>query len=267
MNFTYDFTVKDVSDAYNGAVGILWEVLMGEHIHIGGEKETQRLADKLGVISGSYILDICSALGGPARFLAKNYNASVLGVDITQTMLDKATARTQEAELQDKVEFRMGNALDLPVKSNSIDIVWGQDAWCYITDKSKLIQEAVRVCKPGGKIGFTDWILGTNPLSKEEADTLYEFMIFPNLETVDGYKVLLERNNCQVLEIENLQDDFTSHMQYYHAKIKEIKDTVIEEFGEELYKIAEGGIKAWKEAAEHKKVTRGLWIAEKPKGR
>ncbi|PWI46460.1 ubiquinone biosynthesis protein UbiE [Candidatus Heimdallarchaeota archaeon B3_Heim] len=235
---------------------------MGEHIHIGGEKETQRLAEKLGV-RDTYILDICSALGGPSRYLAKTFNATVLGVDITKTMLDKATARTLKEGLQNKVEFRRGNALDLPVSSNSMDIVWGQDAWCYVTDKARLIQEAVRVCKPGGKIGFTDWILGSTPLSQEEADFLYEFMIFPNLETLDGYKLLLEDNKCQILEIENLQEDFATHMKYYYDKIQEMRDSIIQEFGSDLYQIAEAGVKAWKAASEQGKVTRGLWIAEK----
>ncbi|MHA1975734.1 MAG: class I SAM-dependent methyltransferase [Candidatus Hodarchaeales archaeon] len=263
MNFNYDFTVKDVSDAYDGAVGILWEVLMGEHIHIGGENETLRLAEKLGVGKKTYLLDICSALGGPARYLAKTFNAKILGVDITKTMLDKATARTIKEGLQDKIEYRRGNALDLPVSSNSMDVVWGQDAWCYVTDKSRLIQEAVRVCKPGGKIGFTDWILGSTPLPKEEADFLFEFMIFPNLQTINSYKTLLEDNRCKIIEVEDLQDDFTTHLQFYYNKIQEMKDAVIQEFGEELYEVAEKGVKAWKDAAEQGKVTRGLWIAKK----
>ncbi len=262
MNFKYDFTVKDVSDAYDGVVGVLWEVLMGEHIHVGGEKETERLAKKLQV-NDKYVLDICSALGGPARYLAKNFNASVLGVDITKTMLDKANTRTIKEGLQDKIEYRRGNALDLPVSSNSMDIVWGQDAWCYITDKSRLIYEAVRVCKQKGKIGFTDWILGSTPLEKEEADTLFEFMIFPNLETLEGYQILLEENNCKVIEVEDLQDDFAIHLKHYLEKLVGMKEVITQEFSAELYEIAEAGVKAWKKAAEEGKVSRGLWIAEK----
>ncbi len=45
MKLNYDFSIKDVSEAYDGPVGILWEVLMGDHIHVGGENETQRLAE------------------------------------------------------------------------------------------------------------------------------------------------------------------------------------------------------------------------------
>jgi ubiquinone/menaquinone biosynthesis C-methylase UbiE len=263
MKFNYDFTVKNVSDAYDGEVGMLWEVIMGEEIHVGGEKETELLAQKLDIQKGDYVLDVCSALGGPARHLAKKFNAKVIGVDITETMIKKAIERTKAAGLEDQVEFRRGNVLDLPVSSNSMDFVWGQDAWCYVTSKRRLIEEIVRVCKPGGKIGFTDWILGTVPLSTDFADKLFEFMIFPNMETIDGYKTLLKENGCTILEVEDLQEDFAFHMKLYLEKVESLKPTIVDQFGEELYQIAESGVKDWKKAAENKQVSRGLWIAEK----
>jgi hypothetical protein len=34
-----DFTIEDVNNVYSGPVGVLWEMLMGEQIHVGGEKE------------------------------------------------------------------------------------------------------------------------------------------------------------------------------------------------------------------------------------
>ena len=187
-----------------------------------------------------------------------------LGIDITQTMLAKAIERTRKSGLTEFVEFRQGNVLDMPVKSNSMDIVWGQDAWCYVTSKERLIQEVVRVCKQGGKIGFTDWILGSNPMSsKEEADFLFEFMIFPNMETLEGYKSLLEKNQCKIIEIEDLKEDFAIHMDHYLKKVHELKETIVKEFGEEMYSAAEAGVQAWKKAADEEKVSRGLWIAEK----
>ncbi|MFX1255775.1 MAG: class I SAM-dependent methyltransferase [Promethearchaeota archaeon] len=264
MKLNYDFSVKDVSDAYDGPVGLLWEALMGEHIHVGGIDETKLLAEKLGVNESSYILDICSALGGPVRFLAKTHKAKIVGLDITETMLKKAQERTEEAKLSHLIEYRWGNALDIPARSNTFDIVWGQDAWCYITSKPRLISEAVRVCKQGGQIGFTDWILGSTPLStQKEADFLFEFMIFPNMETIQGYKQLLEQNNCKIIEIEDLQEDFAIHMHQYFDKLLSLKDDIIKGFGEELYQVAENGVKAWVKAADEGKVSRGLFIAEK----
>ena len=264
MKLNYDFSIKEVAEAYDGPVGILWEVLMGDHIHVGGENETQRLAEKLEITENTYIVDLCSALGGPARFLAQKYKARIVGVDITETMLKKAEHRSKEAGLTNLIEFRLGNVLDIPAKMNTFDVVWGQDAWCYVTSKPRLIQEAVRVCKPGGKIGFTDWIFGSTPItSQEEADFLFKFMIFPNMESIEGYKNLLKTNRCQILVVEDLQDDFTKHMHLYLDKVHSLKETIEKEFGEDLYNIAEAGIKAWTKAADEKKVSRGLFVAEK----
>ncbi len=264
MKLDYDFSIKEVSEAYDGPVGILWEVLMGDHIHVGGENETQRLAEKLEISENTYIIDLCSALGGPARFLAQKYKARIVGVDITETMLKKAEQRSKEAGLTNLIEFRTGNVLDIPAKKNTFDIVWGQDAWCYVTSKSRLIQEAVRVCKSGGKIGFTDWIFGSIPITtQEEADFLFEFMIFPNMESIKGYKNLLDKNGCKILEVEDLQEDFKKHMHLYLDKVHALKETIEKEFGEDLYIIAEAGVNAWTKAADENKVSRGLWIAEK----
>ena len=67
MTMSIDISVGDVSDAYSGAVGTLWEMVMGEEIHIGGPRATTELATMAGIDNDSRVLDICSALGGPAR--------------------------------------------------------------------------------------------------------------------------------------------------------------------------------------------------------
>ena len=43
--YKYNYSDKEVSEAYDGAVGLLWEALMGDHIHVGGEDETKKLAE------------------------------------------------------------------------------------------------------------------------------------------------------------------------------------------------------------------------------
>ena len=47
----------------------------------------------------------------------------------------------------------------------SFDVVIGQEAWCHVPDKPRLIAECARVVKPGGVIAFTD-ILRTPALER-----------------------------------------------------------------------------------------------------
>jgi SAM-dependent methyltransferase len=77
--------------------------------------------------------------------------------------------------------------------------VWGEDAWCYVVDKRRLVAEAARIVRPRGVIAFTDWIEGPTGLSEEEAKRLLQFMKFPSIQDLNGYPELLSLSGCDVL--------------------------------------------------------------------
>ena len=263
----YNFSVNDVSEVYAGPGGKLWELLMGEQIHVGGPDQTEVLAKKVGVDIGGeniYLLDICSALGGPARQLAEKYGTKVVGLDITPEMLEEAKKRTEGNSYADKIEYRLGSGLDIPAHADTFDVVWGQDAWCYIRDKTRLIDEVNRVLKSGGTLGFTDWIWGSIDPTEADADYLMEFMVFPDLQTLDGYEELIRGVGMNLLEKEDLGDDFAKHMDIYVGILQGAKQDIIAGFGAELYTEAKKGVLAWQKAVKEKWVSRGLWIAKKP---
>ena len=261
----YNFSVWDVSEVYAGPGGKLWELLMGEQIHVGGADQTDVLAKKVGLDKKKhiYLLDICSALGGPARHLAEKYGTKVVGLDITPEMIEDAKKRTEGKNYADKIEYRLGSALDIPAHNNTFDVVWGQDAWCYIRDKPRLIEEVNRVLKSEGTLGFTDWIWGSVNASEADADYLMEFMVFPDLETLDGYGKLIKSVGMKLEEKEDLGEDFANHMDLYISILQKDKENIITGFGEELYAEAQKGVLAWQKAAHNKWVSRGLWIAKK----
>jgi len=264
MDRRLDLGIENVNEVYDGPGGILWEMLMGEQIHVGGADETDILAQKAGVSASSHILDVCSALGGPARHLAQRYGCHVTGLDATQRMYEEAVHRTQEAGLSDKIDYRLGNALDMPFRANTFDVVWGQDAWCYITDKARLMQECERVLKPGGVVAFTDW-LQTGVLSDEEWLALNTFMVFPYLETLDGYASLAQAAGLQIVEKEDLSPDFARHIQIYLDRVQnQHRKAIVDNYGEQMFAEVVNGIRLWRDASAAGKVGRGRLIARKP---
>jgi SAM-dependent methyltransferase len=263
----YDFSVNDVSEVYAGPGGKLWELLMGEQIHVGGPEQTDLLAKKADIDKAGKnftLLDICSALGGPARHLAEKYGINVVGLDITPEMVLEAKKRTEGKPYANKIEYRIGSGLDIPAHQNSFEVVWGQDAWCYVRDKVRLIEETWRVLKPGGTLAFTDWIWGPENVSEKESDFLMEFMVFPNLQTLNGYVEIIESVGYKIVEKQDLQEDFAKHMDIYVDILQKAKPDIEAGFGKELYVSAEEGVLAWQKGALEKKVGRGLWIAKKP---
>lgn len=258
-----DFTIGDVNEIYEGPVGQLWEALMGEEIHVGGEKETDILAEKAGIKKTSTVLDVCSALGGPARHLARKYECRVTGLDATGKMVNEAITRTERDGLSHLVSFRLGNALDIPFHAGTFDTVWGQDAWCYITDKERLIREANRVLRTGGVIAFTDWIQ-IGKMADKECEELNTFMAFPYMETLDEYEKILIDKDFVLVEKEDLSSDFARHCHLYQNKLRnELKESIISHYGKELYKAADDGLNKWIMAADEEKVGRGRLIAKK----
>ena len=257
------YAEKEVMEVYDGPGGLLWEAVMSEQIHSGGTETTDALAQALGLQKGMVVCDLCSALGAPARPIVKKYGVTVKGVDMTKTMIEKARARTKEAGLADKIEFHEGNVMDLPYKDESFDIVWAQEAWCYVTDKDKLIKEAYRVLKPGGKIGFTDWII-TGEITEAELSPLYDTMSFPYMETFQGYQELLKNNGFKILDAQDQTEAYAKCFdEYYDTVHIKLKPTIMENFGQDLFDFASNLVTIWRKAANEHKVGRGFFIAQK----
>ena len=171
--------------------------------HFGSIAANDILIEAAGIRREHRVLDVCSGMGGPARYLAHRIGCRVVGLDLTESRYLAAQRLTARARLGHLVEFRLGNALRMPFEDASFDVVIGQEAWCHVPDKPRLIAECARVVKVGGVIAFTD-ILRRDPLSEPEMARLTREMTFPDLETPDGYAELLATNGCALTRRDDL---------------------------------------------------------------
>ena len=191
--------LADVQAVYSGAEGRLWELLMGEQIHIGGLQSSLDLAERAVIPTGGRGVDFCCCTGAGMRFLLRFCNvAHMTGVDATPAVLALARQRATAEGVTDRTTFVEANVCASGLADGSFDFVWGEDAWCYVEDKPALIAEAARLLKPGGKVAFTDWMEGPTPLSPEEAKRYLSFMKFPNILSLAEYGALLEQNGVMV---------------------------------------------------------------------
>lgn len=196
--------LKDVQAVYSGPEGDLWELIMGQQIHIGGFKSSMDLAQRAGIKSGTTGVDLCCCNGAGMRFLVRFMGVEgMTGVDATETVVQRGIRRCEDEGLSDKIQFVLGDVCDSGIESGSADFVWGEDAWCYVEDKGRLISEAARIVRPGGTVAFTDWLEGAVRFSSEESERLLKFMKFPSIQTLEGYSEALRGNGCSVLIAED----------------------------------------------------------------
>jgi ubiquinone/menaquinone biosynthesis C-methylase UbiE len=258
-----DFKESDVQGFYSGPAGSLWELCMTEEIHSGGKATTDVLAKTLGLKSGMHVLDVCSALGAPARHIVKDFGARVTGLDFTAAYVEEANKRTKAAGLDKSILFVRGNAMDMPFPAETFDVVWSQEALCHVLDKDKVVAEAFRVLKPGGKLGFTDWIV-TGQIADTELKALMEMMAFPNMQSFTGWQDAMKNVGFKVLDAKDETEAYARCWDdYVRIVTKDAKEGIIKANGPDIYAFAEKLVTDWRAAAYAHKVGRGFYIAQK----
>ena len=258
--------LSDVQAVYSGPEGRLWELLMGEQIHIGGFQSSLDLAERAGIAAGQKGIDLCSALGAGMRFLVRFRKvARMTGVDATRAMLDLARCRCADEGLADRMTFVEANVCSTGLPGGQADFVWGEDAWCYVEDKAKLIAEAARLVRPGGSIAFTDWMEGQPELTPDEAQRFFAFMKFPSFASLADYRTLLQANGCTVRVAENT-GRFSRYMPLYLDMIeKQLTYDALKiiSFDAALAQMLTGEMRFMQTLADAGKIIQGLIVAQK----
>jgi ubiquinone/menaquinone biosynthesis C-methylase UbiE len=199
--------------------------------HFGGIEAVDILAEKAGVQAHSHVLDVCSGMGGPARYLAHYYGCRVTGLDITESRFHSSRRLTQRVKLDHLVNFQLGDATAMPFTDNAFDIVIGQEAWAHVPNKPKLIGECARVLKAFGTLAFTD-ILNKPALTDLQAERLQREMSFFNLASADDYVRLLQQKGFELISQDDLSANWTEILQQRLAMYRSLKDKTIDKFGE-----------------------------------
>ena len=96
---------------------------MGHTKHFGGLAVTQRLAELCQLGPGKTALNVGSGSGIAATYVAKNYRCRVVGVDLLPEMVISAQRWAEEQGFAEQMEFRVGDAQDLPFDDSQFDAV------------------------------------------------------------------------------------------------------------------------------------------------
>ncbi len=235
----YDFhpiSARQIFDAV-AARGIAREQISEEVLqlhdqdHYGGTAAVDRLMAEPGVTAADQVLDICSGLGGPARYIAWKSGCQVTGLDLTASRVEGAAELTAAAGLAQQVRFRQGNALALPFDDASFTLAISQEAFAHIPDKPRLVAGIARVLRPGGRLVFSD-ILARQLLPVHDAQRLYEGMRFSEIASAADYRGWLQQAGLAVVRITDLSEEWTRILVERHAMYRSLQAQTVARLGQ-----------------------------------
>lgn len=131
-----------------------------DEFHIRGRAATLELAQAAGLDSRKRVLDVGSGVGGTSRCLAREFGCRVTGIDLTDEYCSVAAMLSAKVGLSEFVDYRQGDATNLPFDNGSFDVVWTEHVAMNIPDKSRLYRETYRVVKPRGTLAIYDILAG-----------------------------------------------------------------------------------------------------------
>lgn len=131
--------------------------------------EQDRFLEWLDLSAGETLLDVACGAGGPALRIAATTGCSVVGIDVHEQAIATANSLAAQRGLAERAEFRVVNATGrLPFSDSCFDAITCIDAINHFPDRPIVVEEWVRVLKPGGRLLFTDPITVTGALTNEE---------------------------------------------------------------------------------------------------
>jgi arsenite methyltransferase len=116
--------------------------------------------------AGATVVDIGCGAGMDLLLagLAVGPTGRAIGIDMTEAMVERARTAARALGLS-QVEVRLGDALDLPVETESADFVISNGVLNLAPDKQRAFEEVFRILTPGGQFLYGDIVIA-NELSE-----------------------------------------------------------------------------------------------------
>ena len=269
----YSSTVHTARDYYNSEDADTFYSLVwgGEDIHVGlyaepGEdiatasrRTVTRMADPLDLGPDTRVLDLGSGFGGAARHLSGTYGCHTTCLNLSEVENARNRELTADAGLSDLIEVVDGSFEDLPFEDNRFDVVWSQDALLHSGDRVRVLQEAVRVLRPGGRIVFTD-PMAADGCPREALTPILQRLHLDTMASPEFYRRTLVNLGLTV-EFDDQTEQLTTHYQRVLEETEHLQADLAGRVSTDYLDRMRAGLRHWVDGGRSGNLAWGVFVA------
>ncbi|HKJ72092.1 MAG TPA: methyltransferase domain-containing protein [Gammaproteobacteria bacterium] len=219
MSTAISDVVARTRDYYDGAANEIYRDIWGENIHMGlfadpdedlptaMARSNEVMARGADLSPSHEVLEVGCGYGGLARFLAANYGARVLATNISDKELGWGRELTEQAGLGHRVDMEWADFHELPYRDGRFHVYWSQEAFLHAADKRRVLDEAYRVLRPGGRLVVSELLVHHGTPEAERA-RIYERVGAPEMWDAPDYDAALADLGFRVL----VREDWSRHV-------------------------------------------------------
>ncbi|MEG4288605.1 methyltransferase domain-containing protein [Microcoleus sp. C2C3] len=179
------------------------EINSNASITEAANRMTEIMIDKVTIQPGERFCDLGCGVGMPAIQLSEVTGCFVDGITISQSQYEKAQQLAEEAGISDRVQFILGDALNMPCEDATYDGGWFFESIFHMGHR-KALQEASRILKPGAILVIAD--LPARPTMTEEFKALCEEHSHSFIIAKEDYPELLDKAGFDLIEIDDVTE-------------------------------------------------------------
>ena len=167
----------------------LWLDKRTRALHFGYEQPGERkhdasllalnhvMAEHARLRRGEHVLDAGCGVGGTSMWLAEEYDAEVVGVNLVEDHIERARRYGRERHLGGQVRFEVADYTATGLDESSFDVAWAQESACHAPDKKAFTSEMARLLRPGGRIVMAEYIVAADRTPDPADDAIADWEV------------------------------------------------------------------------------------------
>ncbi len=227
--------------------------------------ELRKFFHQLELNADSRLLDVACGSGGPALFTAHTTGCHVTGIDINQSGIRTGNQLAQARGLQSRVKFEHADASRLlPFPDASFDAIVSIDAMNHLYNRAEVLEEWLRVLRPGGRFLFTDAVVVTGTLSRDEilarSNSMGQFLFTP----AGAHERIIQAAGFVALQVEDVTDTIAFVSKRWHDARDQHRDELLKTESQVEFENLQKMLAAAHALAAERRLSRFAYCARKP---